>query len=253
MLTTSPVISNSSNNGSPRSFGIQYGSSTRSPHQQGTSRRQGDLPRRQTSMSASSQHQLPVVAGSMTPSPKGQSSQQRISSARPAVASAAAATATAQARASSFTSSSARNTAASQQPSNASNSEPSNESGGGPGQPPSPPPQPRLLGDTQSQENAGEVAELEASTTMSSSKRPNPADSDDDGGGQTAAAGPSARPAQRPRQSASPAKRLPAKYEQCSVDDIVILISNMLVELIETNDNIPLRHGSLTRFHSRYV
>ncbi|KIM92967.1 hypothetical protein OIDMADRAFT_67150, partial [Oidiodendron maius Zn] len=46
-------------------------------------------------------------------------------------------------------------------------------------------------------------------------------------------------------------KLLSAKYEFCEVEDIVVLIANMISELIETNDVLPLRSGVLTRFHSR--
>lgn len=54
----------------------------------------------------------------------------------------------------------------------------------------------------------------------------------------------------RPRSDQEP-KVLPVKYEFCAVEDMVILISNMIQELITTNDQLPLRSGVLTRFHSR--
>lgn len=54
----------------------------------------------------------------------------------------------------------------------------------------------------------------------------------------------------RPRSDQEP-KVLPSKYEFCAVEDMVILISNMIQELITTNDRLPLRSGVLTRFHSR--
>ncbi|KAK2003577.1 cyclin-domain-containing protein [Colletotrichum falcatum] len=57
--------------------------------------------------------------------------------------------------------------------------------------------------------------------------------------------------AKRPKPTAAPPKILPQKYEFCVVEDIVVLISHMLSELIETNDALALRSGSLTRFHSR--
>ena len=59
--------------------------------------------------------------------------------------------------------------------------------------------------------------------------------------------------AKRPKPSAAPPKVLPQKYELCPVEDMVVLISNMLAELIETNDALALKNGHLTRFHSRYV
>jgi len=58
--------------------------------------------------------------------------------------------------------------------------------------------------------------------------------------------------AKRVRSANAPVKVLPVRYELCEVEDIVILIANMISELIETNDDLPLRQGVLTRFHSRY-
>ena len=55
----------------------------------------------------------------------------------------------------------------------------------------------------------------------------------------------------RVRPEHGPVKVLPIRYEFCEVEDIVILIANMISELIETNDGLPLRKGILTRFHSR--
>lgn len=46
-------------------------------------------------------------------------------------------------------------------------------------------------------------------------------------------------------------KILPFKYELCPVEDLVILISSMIQELIHTNDNLSARTNVLTRFHSR--
>lgn len=47
-------------------------------------------------------------------------------------------------------------------------------------------------------------------------------------------------------------KIMPSLYEDCNPKDLGFLISNMLLELIRLNDQIPL-NGRLTRFHSRYV
>jgi len=55
----------------------------------------------------------------------------------------------------------------------------------------------------------------------------------------------------RPKSTPVPIKVLPAKYELCEVEDVVVLIANMISELIQTNDELPLRSGVLTRFHSR--
>lgn len=48
-------------------------------------------------------------------------------------------------------------------------------------------------------------------------------------------------------------KILPAKYEQCEKEDMVVLIASMIGELIQRNDALPLQSGGLTRFHSRYA
>jgi hypothetical protein len=58
-------------------------------------------------------------------------------------------------------------------------------------------------------------------------------------------------PAKRAKEARPAVKLLPAKYELCEVGDIVVLIANMISELIATNDELPLRNGVLTRFHSR--
>ncbi|KAH8820458.1 cyclin-domain-containing protein [Xylogone sp. PMI_703] len=58
-------------------------------------------------------------------------------------------------------------------------------------------------------------------------------------------------PPKRPRPAQTQVKVLPLRYELCEVEDMVILIANMISELIQTNDELPLRTGVLTRFHSR--
>lgn len=55
----------------------------------------------------------------------------------------------------------------------------------------------------------------------------------------------------RPRADSEAAKIMPRAYETCNPKDLGVLISNMLMELIRLNDQIPLRDGRLTRFHSR--
>jgi hypothetical protein len=56
----------------------------------------------------------------------------------------------------------------------------------------------------------------------------------------------------RTRSAPSAAKILPVKYEECAVEDLVVLIASMISELIETNDALPPRPNPvLTRFHSR--
>ena len=47
-------------------------------------------------------------------------------------------------------------------------------------------------------------------------------------------------------------KILPLRYEECAIEDLVVLIAGMISELIETNDALPPRPNPvLTRFHSR--
>jgi hypothetical protein len=48
-------------------------------------------------------------------------------------------------------------------------------------------------------------------------------------------------------------KILPIGYEFCKVEDLVVLISYMISELIRLNDQRPLRDSILTRFHSKYA
>jgi hypothetical protein len=55
----------------------------------------------------------------------------------------------------------------------------------------------------------------------------------------------------RTKSAQAQVKILPSKYEFCEVEDMVILIANMISELIQTNDGLPLRSGVFTRFHSR--
>ncbi|CAF9926717.1 MAG: hypothetical protein HETSPECPRED_006403 [Heterodermia speciosa] len=57
--------------------------------------------------------------------------------------------------------------------------------------------------------------------------------------------------AKRLRQPTSSPKLLPADYSACDTTSLCTIISNMLLELIRLNDDIPLRDGGLTRFHSR--
>lgn len=55
----------------------------------------------------------------------------------------------------------------------------------------------------------------------------------------------------RPRAESEAAKIMPRAYADCNPKDLGVLIANMLMELIRLNDQIPLRDGRLTRFHSR--
>ncbi|MCJ1307203.1 hypothetical protein MMC25_000849, partial [Agyrium rufum] len=58
-------------------------------------------------------------------------------------------------------------------------------------------------------------------------------------------------PSKRVRQPKEAIHHMPGRYETCDVHDLVLLISDMLMELVRFNDQIPLRDGGLTRFHSR--
>ncbi|KAL8972393.1 MAG: hypothetical protein Q9183_000580 [Haloplaca sp. 2 TL-2023] len=55
----------------------------------------------------------------------------------------------------------------------------------------------------------------------------------------------------RARPAKAAVKVMPVQYETCDTADLVVLISNMLMELVRFNDDIPLKDGRLTRFHSR--
>ncbi|KAF3924161.1 Cyclin-U4-1 [Arthrobotrys entomopaga] len=46
-------------------------------------------------------------------------------------------------------------------------------------------------------------------------------------------------------------KLVPRDYQLCAMNDLVVLISDMLNQLVSLNDGIPLTQGGLTRFHSR--
>lgn len=48
-------------------------------------------------------------------------------------------------------------------------------------------------------------------------------------------------------------KVLPVDYTKCDTKHLSVLISDLLMDLIRHNDEIPLRDGQLTRFHSRFV
>lgn len=66
-------------------------------------------------------------------------------------------------------------------------------------------------------------------------------------------ANPQLLPPKRPRAAQRAPKVLPLAYELVDVEDMVILVAGMVSELIQTNDNLPLRDVVLTRFHSRFV
>jgi hypothetical protein len=55
------------------------------------------------------------------------------------------------------------------------------------------------------------------------------------------------------RSSHVTVKILPINYEFCDVEDLIMLIANLISELVQINDQLPLRDGGFTRFHSRYV
>lgn len=53
------------------------------------------------------------------------------------------------------------------------------------------------------------------------------------------------------RPSKSFGKDIPPLFWQCDTGDLVVLISDMIMQLIEHNDKLPLTPSGLTRFHSR--
>ncbi|OBT67970.1 hypothetical protein VE03_02445 [Pseudogymnoascus sp. 23342-1-I1] len=62
---------------------------------------------------------------------------------------------------------------------------------------------------------------------------------------------PQLMPPKRPRAAQRAPKVLPIRYELVDVEIMVVLVAGMVSELIQTNDNLPLRDVVLTRFHSR--
>ncbi|KAF3919899.1 Cyclin-U2-1 [Orbilia brochopaga] len=58
-------------------------------------------------------------------------------------------------------------------------------------------------------------------------------------------------PSKRAKPSLSTKKLVPKEYSLCSMNDLVVLISDMLNQLVAINNGIPLTPGGLTRFHSR--
>ncbi|KAF1990914.1 cyclin-domain-containing protein [Aulographum hederae CBS 113979] len=55
----------------------------------------------------------------------------------------------------------------------------------------------------------------------------------------------------RPRQNENGDKIMPQQYELCDCKELGVLVADMLLELVRLNDQIPLKDGQLTRFHSR--
>ena len=53
------------------------------------------------------------------------------------------------------------------------------------------------------------------------------------------------------RSSHVAVKILPVNYEFCDVGDLIMLIAGLISELVQINDQLPLRDSGLTRFHSR--
>ncbi|KAF3917169.1 Cyclin-U4-1 [Dactylellina cionopaga] len=58
-------------------------------------------------------------------------------------------------------------------------------------------------------------------------------------------------PSKRARPTLPAKKLVPRDYQLCAMNDLVVLISDMLNQLVSLNDGIPLTQGGLTRFHSR--
>ncbi|KAK0634874.1 cyclin-domain-containing protein [Bombardia bombarda] len=94
---------------------------------------------------------------------------------------------------------------------------------------------------------SGSTSQAVSPTKRRNSQGPGDASVDSEDGGAPSAA----TLAKRPKPEVAPSKLLPQRYEFCAVEDIVVLISHMLGELIETNDALALKSGHLTRFHSR--
>ncbi|GKT57385.1 Nuc-1 negative regulatory protein Preg [Colletotrichum tofieldiae] len=241
MLTTSPIVASSAN-ASPNSF--HYAPTRSSPHSS-PARLSAPLPRRhsasRSSPSASmtspssqprSRHYVAVDAGTQY-SPMESSAQQQAEDA-PADAPRASMPATPV--------------------------EPPPTPRPQPIDPSAPQPPPETQTQTQTQPHpqvvVAPVIREASAPTASPGKRRNSQDPALAQAASAAAAGESSSSssssaAKRSKPTAGPPKILPQRYEFCGVEDVVVLISHMLSELIETNDALALRSGSLTRFHSR--
>ena len=104
--------------------------------------------------------------------------------------------------------------------------------------PPLPPPEPALEPQLPSKRAAEPATDPQTASASSSTLAKSSSSSQ----------GSSPKRARHPRPTV---KLMPLQYETCDVKDLVLLISNMLLELIKFNDEIPLKDGRLTRFHSR--
>lgn len=113
-----------------------------------------------------------------------------------------------------------------------------------------------LAASQQSQESLQSQADTQMPSTLVGSKRNTPDTSNllSTAGGNPQPGdpdSPSGSLSKRLRPEKPAAKVLPRHYEEANSRDLVVLISSMLMELIRFNDQIPLRDGRLTRFHSR--
>ncbi|EQL35631.1 hypothetical protein BDFG_02829 [Blastomyces dermatitidis ATCC 26199] len=113
-----------------------------------------------------------------------------------------------------------------------------------------------LAASQQSQESRQSQADSQMSSTLVGSKRNTPDTSsllptDGDNPLSIDPDSPAESLCKRLRPEKPAAKVLPRRYEETNPRDLVFLISSMLMELIRFNDQIPLRDGRLTRFHSR--
>ncbi|PGH04168.1 hypothetical protein GX51_03675 [Blastomyces parvus] len=113
-----------------------------------------------------------------------------------------------------------------------------------------------LAASQQSQESLQSQADSQMPSTLVGSKRNTPDTSsllptDGDNPLSIDPDSPAESLSKRLRPEKPAAKVLPRRYEEADPRDLVFLISSMLMELIRFNDQIPLRDGRLTRFHSR--
>lgn len=61
----------------------------------------------------------------------------------------------------------------------------------------------------------------------------------------------SPKPQKRVKAEVPADKILPARYEHCDPNDLVVMLSTMIADLVRINDPNHLTNGRLTRFHSR--
>lgn len=102
------------------------------------------------------------------------------------------------------------------------------------------PSEPRLRQTPQTQLNDGVPASRRSRSSASASSSPEPSSSAEQ-----------RSPTKRHRAADGDVKIMPREYARCNERELAVMISELIMDLIRVNDDIPLEDGQLTRFHSR--